>query len=140
MLTQEQLADRVGLNQQTVWRHEHGKLAIRDKARQRYAEALNISVIWLQHGIGSGPTVDASRLIAAYLESDFGRGTHPEVVELLRRFPYGTLGLTHVGLRVVDDLRRIMEMNRGSVGHSAHATPARPERQPSLFDDHAQSA
>ena len=136
-LTQKELGDLVELDQQTVWRHENGRLPIRDKSRRAYASALNISVVWLQHGLGDGPELDASRLLARYLASDYALdGVHPEVVELLRRFPYASLGLTQIGLRQMDDLRRIMETNRGAIGHSAHAAQTAPaDRQAELFDD-----
>lgn len=59
-MTQEQLADAAKVDQTAVSKAERGKFHLEDPTLGRLADALGVTLAWLRHGEGIGPTAGPS--------------------------------------------------------------------------------
>jgi transcriptional regulator with XRE-family HTH domain len=112
-LRQEDLADRIGVSLKTVNRHETSADAPRAARTtiEAYAAALEVSELWLVHGLGEGPQgKDLPPAVEHYLVSPpLGGPVDSEAAALLRDLDWSSVGSPNPTVEEVHDVRKMIE-------------------------------
>lgn len=113
--THRELADAIGVTNQTIWRVESGGFTLSPKTAAMLAPALRRSVAWLMYGVerasGEETPQDAPKAVEQYLTSDFGIDVSPRVRKLLESCNYASIGLPKPSVKDVHRVREMIEIN-----------------------------
>lgn len=79
-LTQQDLAVRIGVNQQSIHKWEAGEVVPRGKNAEKLAEALGVDVGVLFPGMAISPAKDIRAIIRATLDADISDAQKLEII------------------------------------------------------------
>jgi transcriptional regulator with XRE-family HTH domain len=111
-LRQVDLADAIGVRAQTQYRFERKGHFPSRPTLLRMLQVLDVTEAWLVQGLGPGPGAPRlSSAIDAYLRSQLGADTPPDVASALRDVPQSVYGMPTPNARSIHRVREAIEMN-----------------------------
>lgn len=119
---QVDLAEKAGVDEQTVWRHENGIGGIGQRSLQKYCAVLRVREEWVKYAIGPAPGQKADDIVDKYLKSPMGRSTPRAVAALLRQVSYSSLGVRKPTYKSVHRVRELIETNYLLERQTAHGS------------------
>jgi transcriptional regulator with XRE-family HTH domain len=120
--TQSELADAIDVRAQTIWRIETGGHTGARSTLDKIADALKVSRAWLEHGVGEAPPprTDQVEAVEAYLKSEVGHDTPPEVARRLRVIDWDVFSDGKPGVKEIHRVREAIESNLKGVPNPGH--------------------
>jgi transcriptional regulator with XRE-family HTH domain len=111
-LRQVDLADKIGMRPQTIYRLEKQGYPPARRTLEKILEVLPVSEPWLVYGVGPGPeSLNIVRVVDEYLKSAHGLDTPLEVQRRLRQVNFADLGVGDLTLKDVHRVRDLIETN-----------------------------
>jgi transcriptional regulator with XRE-family HTH domain len=116
--TQADLADAMGVRPLTINRIETGGADPGKSTIAQLVKALNVSETWLLYNVGGDTQTDAVEEVEAYLASPLASDISPQVRKLLQSFQFASIGAASPTIRVVDQVRALIELTQALSSHS----------------------
>lgn len=117
--TQADLADAMGVRPLTINRIETGGADPGKSTIAQLVETLKVSETWLLYNVGGEAETDAAEEVEAYLASPLASGISPQVRKLLQSFQFASIGAANPSVRVVDQVRSLIELTQALSSQSS---------------------